>query len=412
MPTFSYEVLDQTGAQRTGSLAAESRVIALRQLKTEGVTPLRLEEVREEPPVPAARAAARPQARARRGKIRSRDIMVFTHQLASLVGAGLPLLQALHLLKGQTENQKMAEILAQVARDVEGGESFSNALRKYPKVFSRLYYSMIGVAETGGVLDKVLLQLADFIERGETFKSNIITAIIYPVFLLVLAFTAVTFLMVFVVPTITGILLESGQSLPAPTQLLMNLSHFLKSWGWLLVLLAAGAVWGFRRYHSTTEGRYKVDQFLMGVPLIGNMIEKAAIARFSRTLGTLTESGVPILQTLQIMGETVGNSVIGAEIDHVAEEVRKGEGLARPLKNSPAFPEMVSHLVAIGEETGQLEQMLFKIADAYDFEVSNAVKRFTSVLEPFLILFMALIVGFIVISMLLPILNITQGVGV
>ncbi len=412
MPTFSYEALDNTGGPKSGSITAENRVGALRQLKSGGVTPLRLEEIRETPVEAVPTPVFRTRERVRSGKIKTRDVMVFTHQLASLVGAGLPLLQALRLLKDQTENQKLRDIVTQVAIDVEGGSSFSNALGKYPRVFSRLYVSMIGVAETGGVLDKVLLQLADFIERGETFRTNILTAIIYPIFLLILAFTAVTFLMVFVVPTITGILLESGQSLPAPTLLLMKISAFLKSWGWLLVLVIAAAVWGFRRYRNTPKGRYQVDLFLMRTPLLGPMIEKSAIARFSRTLGTLTESGVPILHTLQIMGETVGNSVIGAEVDRIAEEVRKGEGLALPLKKSPAFPEMVAHLVAIGEESGQLEQMLFKIADAYDFEVSNAVKRFTSVLEPFLILFMALIVGFIVISMLLPILNITQGVAV
>ncbi len=398
MPTYAYTARARDGKKTTGSLTAENRKAAMQMLQSRGFVPDVVQE---------KRSALRRAGRGRR--VKNAELMVFTRQLSTIINAGLPLLQGLDILAEQTEDVNFAGIIREIASDVEGGETFSEALRKHPRAFPDLYVSMVRAGEAGGDLDGVLLQLADYIEATEELKRRIRSAMTYPVAAFFLIVVIAVGLIVFVVPQFADIFASFDRELPAPTRLLILISETLRS-RFALVLLAAiiAGVIGVRIYGKTPPGRMQLDALKLRLPVFGKLLRKVAISRFSRTLSTLTRSGVPILQALEIVERTAGNEVFATAIRHAGDSVRNGETLADPLARSGEFPAMVTRMIGIGEKTGALEQMLTKVSDFFDSEVKATVDGLTSLIEPLLIAVMGLVVGGIVIALFMPILQLSS----
>jgi len=338
------------------------------------------------------------------GKVKEKDIVVFTRQFATMIDAGLPLVQALDILSTQVENKKFAEVLKQVKFDVEGGSSFADALKKHPKVFSELYVNMVAAGEAGGILDVILARLANYIEKSMKLKRKVKGAMIYPAVVTVVAIVVVTIIMIFVVPTFQKMYAGMGGTLPLPTRIVIAFSDFIGGIGGLIILGIIILCIFFIIYIRRTErGKLVTDKILLSLPVFGNIILKSAVARFTRTLSTLTSSGVPILDGLDITAKTSGNKVLEKAIYEVKKDVAGGKTIAEPLMRVKIFPPMVNHMIAVGESTGALDSMLSKIADFYDDEVDAAVAALTSLIEPFLIVFLGGTVGFIIIAMYMPI---------
>ncbi|MBW7864813.1 MAG: type II secretion system F family protein [Candidatus Hydrogenedentes bacterium] len=346
-------------------------------------------------------------------KVKSVHLLVFTRQLATIVSAGLPLMQGLDILAEQAEDPVFSKIIDAIGQEVESGETFSDALRKFPRAFPDLYVSMVRAGEAGGDLDGVLNQLADYLESSEELKRRIKSAMTYPVVAFSMIVLIAAGLIIFVVPSFAEIFGSFGKALPAPTQFLIDTSEFLRQWqSWLVMVGAlAGFVVGIRVYGKTPAGRFSLDALKLRAPVFGNLMRKVAIARFTRTLSTLTRSGVAILHALEIVERTSGNEVFAKAIREAGESVRNGESLADPLARSKAFPVMVTRMIAVGEKTGALELMLMKIADFYDSEVKATVDGLTSLIEPLLIGMMGLVVGGIVIALFMPILQLSSLVS-
>ena len=398
MPTYAYVARARDGKKATGSLSAQNRQAAVQVLQSRGLTLDKLQEKQST----LRRAGA--------GKrVKSADLMVFTRQLSTIINAGLPLLQGLDILAEQTEDVHFARSIREIANDVEGGETFSEALRKQPRAFPDLYVSMVRAGEAGGDLDGVLMQLADYIEATEELKRRVRSAMTYPVAAFSLIILIAAGLIVFVVPQFAEIFGSFDQALPAPTQILITLSEAMRSSAALLVLGAlVAAVIGVRLYGRTPGGRMQLDTMKLRLPVFGKLLRKVAISRFSRTLSTLTRSGVPILQALEIVERTSGNEVYAKAIRESGDSVRNGATLAEPLARSGQFPTMVTRMIGIGEKTGALEQMLTKVADFYDSEVKSTVDSLTSLIEPILIAMMGVVVGGIVIALFMPILQLSS----
>lgn len=397
MPTFAYVARTRDGKKKAGTLVAENRQALLRSLQSQGLTP---DQIRES----GGKAAAR-----RGPRVKATEILVFTRQLSTIVNAGLPLLQGLDILAEQTEDARFANVLQEIGSSVEGGESFSEALRKHPRIFSDLYVSMVRAGEASGNLDNVLMQLADYLESMEELKRRIRSAMTYPVVAFSMIVLIAAGLIVWVVPQFAEIFSSFDKALPAPTQLLIYASEILRSWKMLIVVAAfIGGVLAFRVYRATENGRYVTDRLMLRLPVFGKLLRKVAISRFSRTLSTLTRSGVAILAALEIVERTAGNEVFARAIRKAGDSVRGGETLADPLARSQEFPAMVTRMIGVGEKTGALEQMLSKISDFYDSEVKAAVDSLTSLIEPILILMMGIVVGGIVIALFMPILQLSS----
>lgn len=398
MPTFAYVAKTRDGQRKSGTLTAENKQALLRSLQAQGLSP---ESVQDK----AAKAGAKGGGR----KVKSTEILVFTRQLSTIVNAGLPLLQGLDILAEQTEDANFAATMRDIGSAVEGGDSFSEALKRHPRVFTDLYVSMIRAGEASGNLDNVLLQLADYMESMEELKRRIRSAMTYPVVAFAMILLIATGLIVWVVPQFAEIFKSFDKALPAPTQLLINISEVLRSWKILVVIAAGvGAVIGFRAYRETANGRLQTDAMFLKMPVFGKLLRKVAISRFARTLSTLTRSGVSILAALEIVERTAGNEVFARVVRKAADSVRGGETLAEPLARSQEFPAMVTRMIGVGEKTGALEQMLSKISDFYDSEVKAAVDGLTSLIEPILILMMGVVVGGIVIALFMPILQLSS----
>ena len=398
MPTYAYTARARDGKKKTGTLTAESRQLAVQVLQSRGLIPDKVQE---------KRSALR---RAGTGKrVKNSELMVFTRQLSTIINAGLPLLQGLDILAEQTEDANFSSVIREIGTDVEGGETFSEALRKHPRAFPDLYVSMVRAGEAGGDLDGVLMQLADYIEATEELKRRIRSAMTYPVAAFMLIVIIAIGLIVFVVPQFADIFASFDKALPAPTQILINLSNVLRSSA-AFVLLAAiiGAIIGIRVYGKTPAGRMQLDGLKLRLPVFGKLLRKVAISRFARTLSTLTRSGVPILQAMEIVERTAGNEVFAKAIRNAGDSVRNGETLAEPLARSGEFPAMVTRMIGIGEKTGALEQMLTKVSDFFDSEVKATVDGLTSLIEPLLIAVMGLVVGGIVIALFMPILQLSS----
>jgi general secretion pathway protein F len=341
-------------------------------------------------------------------KVSQKELMTMTQQLAALVSSGLTLDKGLSILVKLTEKKGFREILADVQNRVHGGNTFADALSHHPKIFSRLYINMIRAGEAGGVLGAVLLRLSDFLEKSEELKNNVRSALVYPTLLTLVGGAAVAVLMTLVIPKFAAIFGDMGVTLPLPTQFLLKTSDIVSGFWWLFILLAAGAAIGFKTYMKNDAGKYQWDGFVLKLPLFGSLIRKIEVSRFSRTMSTLLQSGVPILQSLFIVRSILDNSVIGAAMENLHKGLKGGKGISAPLQKLQVFPAMATHMITVGEETGMLEEMLAKISDIYDKEVERSIKNLISLIEPLMILFMGAVVGFIVISMLMAIFSINE----
>ncbi len=338
------------------------------------------------------------------GKIKDKDIVVFTRQFATMINAGLPLVQALDVLSGQVENRNLGNVIGQIKTDVEAGLTYADALKKHPRVFSELYINMVAAGEAGGVLDTILNRLAAYIEKSMKLKKKVKGALVYPAVVTTIAVLVIVIIMVFVVPTFSKMFTQLGGTLPLPTRIVINTSKFLAGLGGLIILLSSvGIIVSIIQFRRTEKGKAIIDSILLKLPIFGTLINKVSVAKFTRTLGTLVSSGVPILDGLEITAKTSGNKIVEYTIMDVRKEVMGGKTLAEPIKKAKVFPPMVTHMIAVGESTGALDSMLSKIADFYDDEVDAAVSNLTALMEPLLMVFLGTTVGFIVVAMYLPI---------
>ncbi len=400
MSNFAYKALDSRGAQATGEIEGDSKSAAAQALRNKGFTVLDMNEVKS--------GLAQMDIGAAFQKIKPKDLTVFSRQFATMVNSGLSMLRCLYVLEEQTPNKKLAGVIAAVRQDVEAGISLSDALEKHPKVFSKLYVSMVRAGEIGGILDEVLNRLAEQLEKEDQIRRAVRSAMVYPVLIGSFAIIVLIGMVMFLIPIFAGMYKDLGNAkLPLLTRMMMGVSEIFRS-PWGLVVLAAiiALVWGIRRVKRTDRGRAAWDRFKLRVPMgIGQIVRKLAIARFSRTLGTLITSGVPILQAIEITGQAAGNVVIENAMAEVQRSVKEGQSITAPLAKEAIFPPMVTQMISVGEETGSLDAMLGKIADFYEDEVNASVKSLTSILEPILMLGVGVIVGTVVISMYLPIFN-------
>jgi type IV pilus assembly protein PilC len=403
MPTtFAYKVRDQGGNVVEGSLEADDATLVVGKLRQMGYTPIAIEQkstksLTSDISIPGLS-----------GRIKLKDTAVFSRQFATMINSGLSLIRALAILTEQTENQQLAKIAGEVRLDVERGASLSAAMSKHPKVFNHLYIAMVKSGEAGGVLDSVLTRLADTIEKQVELRRKIKSAMTYPIVVLVICSVIAIAMLLLIVPQFKAIYADLGGTLPLPTRVLISVSDLLKSFFPIFVLVGVGAGYAFRRWIKTDSGRPKWDAFKLRVPVGGSLVRKAALARFSRTLAALTRSGVGILEALDIVAETSGNEVVSVAVRETQGAVKRGDTLARPLAEHEVFPPMVVQMISVGEETGALDEMLDKIADFYDQEVSATVDALTSLIEPLLICIMGVIVGGMIISLYLPMFNIIK----
>jgi len=344
-------------------------------------------------------------------KVRAKDIVIFTRQLSTMIDAGLPLVQGLNILASQQENATFKKMLFEIKSEVESGSTFADALKKYPKHFDRLYRNMVAAGEIGGILDDVLRRLADYMEKAQGLRGKVKSAMSYPAIVLAISAIVLGIILMFVIPVFAKMFSEFGSALPAPTQMVIDLSNFLKSY--FLVILVGGAafVTGFKKYYSTDKGKYTIDKLLLKAPVFGPLIQKVAVAKFSRTLGTLINSGVPIIEALNVAAGTAGNKIVENTIKAVKASISEGRSIAQPLAESNVFPSMVVQMISVGETTGALDAMLNKIADFYDEEVDAAVDGLTSMIEPFMIVFLGGTIGSIIIAMYLPIFKMASAIG-
>ncbi|HUF89877.1 MAG TPA: type II secretion system F family protein [Gemmatimonadota bacterium] len=344
------------------------------------------------------------------GRIKNKDLVLFTRQFATMINAGLPLVQSLDILAAQQPNKRAAEKISAVLNDVESGSTLADAMSRHKDFFSDIYVNMVAAGEAGGILDVILLRLAEYLEATEKLRRKVRGAMFYPVTVLLFAGLAIAALLIFVIPTFAGFFETSGVPLPLPTRIVMGISDFLLAYWWAVLGAMAGIGWLIRAYRKTPAGRLTTDRLLLRIPALGGVLRKASIARFSRTLGTLVQSGVPILDGLEITARTAGNRVVEDAIMKSRASIAGGETIAEPLKRSDVFPPMVVQMINVGEQTGGLDDMLSKIADFYDDEVEAAVGALTSVIEPVMIVFLGAIVGGMVVAMYLPIFDIIKTV--
>jgi type IV pilus assembly protein PilC len=421
MPSFAYIALDSKGQQVRDYLEAPSHSEAVNSLRGRGLFPTSVQEQDRREPLPATGESPAKTGGIgnitinipflQRKTIKGKTLMLFTRQLATLIDAGLPLLRGLAVLAKQEPDPVLRKTITQLADGVQGGGTFSEGLAGHPRIFNRLYVNMVRAGELGGVLEVVLNRLAEFQEKAQKVKGKVTSAMYYPAIVLVIAVAIMSFLLVFIVPKFEQIFTDmlGGKPLPLLTQFVVGSSRAVKD-NFLWIILGIGAVaLLFRHIVSTPRGSLLFDRFLLWAPLFGDLNRKSAISRFSRTLGTLVTSGVPILSALNITKETAGNAVIASAISKIHDSVREGESIVRPMEASGVFPPMVVSMIDVGEETGQLSDMLLKVADLYDDEVDNAVSGLTSLMEPIMIVFLAVVVGTIVIALFLPLIGIISG---
>jgi len=402
MPDYKYTAIDRTGSQTSGRIEAANDEQARQKLMAKGLMVTTLAS-----DAGAAKPAAASAAPAKPGfsfgaKVTQNDVTIMTRQLATLITAGLPLLRALELITKQERNPAFKTILGNVAESVSQGNNLSEALQAHPKVFDRLFVNMIRAGEAGGVLDKVLDRLAKFREKAERIQKKVKSAMVYPGVVMSVAIIIVYILMVKVVPSFQKLLDGQKTQMPPLTQFVVGISKFLTEYWWATPILIFGAYFGLKTWLATEKGKELFDRIIFRLPKVGGFIQIVSVSRFARTFGTLMASGVPILQSITITRDTLDNVVIAKSLERVHDRVRDGEPLSVPLEQSGVFPQMVTSMIQVGEETGQLPEMLNRVADIYDEEVDNAVTALTSIIEPVLIVFLAVVVGTIVLAMFLP----------
>lgn len=344
-------------------------------------------------------------------KVTNKDIVIFTRQFSTMIDAGLPLVQGLNILADQADNPTFRAILKQITKDVEGGSTLAEAMKKHPKVFNELFVNLIAAGEVGGILDTILQRLATFIEKAEELKTKIKGAMTYPIVVIIIAFIVIAVILIFVIPVFQEMFESFGSALPAPTQLVVDMSDFMKG-NWYFIGIGIFALaFAFKHYRNTKSGRKTTDTIYLKLPIFGDLLKKTAVARFTRTLGTMLSSGVPILDSLEIVAKTAGNIVIEEIVLEVRGSIAEGQTIAEPLSENDVFPGMVIQMISVGEATGALDTMLEKIADFYDKEVDAAVEALTSMLEPLLMLFLGGAIGGLVVAMYLPIFTMAGAVG-
>lgn len=400
MTTFAYKVLDPRGAPAAGQIDGDNKSAVAASLRQRGFTVLDIDEVKT--------SLAKIDIGAPFERIKSKDLTIFSRQFATMVNSGLSLLRCLYVLEEQTDNKKLAKVIGDVRGDVEAGISLSEALAKHPKVFNQLYVSMVRAGELGGILDDVLNRVAIQLERDDSIKRAVKSAMVYPIMIGTFAVLVLIGMVLFLIPVFANMYKDigGGAKLPALTRYMISLSDFVRGWWFIVFPLIIAVIWGIRYLKNTPRGTAAWDRFKLRIPMgIGTIVRKLAISRFSRTLGTLISSGVPILQAIEITGKAAGNTVIETAMADVQQSVKEGQSIAGPLERSKVFPAMVTQMVSVGEETGSLDTMLEKVADFYEDEVNASVKSLTSILEPILMIGVGGIVGIVVISMYLPIFN-------
>jgi type IV pilus assembly protein PilC len=401
MPIYKYEGKTLKGQVKKGELEAADEGAVRVYLRQQNIIPTKITPKAKEITISLPF----------KKKVNQRAIAIFTRQLATMIDAGLPLVQSLEILSVQQEQKLFKDIIREIREDVEGGSTFAGALKKHPNTFDDLYTNLVVAGEEGGILDNILLRLAGYIEKAEALKKKVKSAMVYPATIVGVAVIVVMILMIFVIPVFESMFKSAGQTLPLPTLIVITMSKLIKKYVFIVVPALILLFYLFRRYHKTENGRAVIDRLLLKLPVFGPLLQKISVARFSRTLGTLVSSGVPILDGLNIVSKTSGNKTIETAIMNARASIREGETIAEPLGRSGMFPPMVIQMISVGESTGALDSMLSKIADFYEEEVDVAVGNLTSLLEPFLMVFLGVVIGGVVISMYLPIFQMASAVG-
>ena len=402
MATYVWKAMDLTGAKATGEVDADNKQSVADQLKQRGLIVLDISSKGESREIKLSLTPKR---------VKPTDLTVMTRQLSTMVSSGMTILRALYVLEAQTENELLVETLTGVRKDVEAGLALSDALERHSKVFSPLYVAMVRAGETGGVLEMALLRVADQLEKEDSLRRQVKSAMMYPIVVISFAFVILIALVTFLVPVFIGVFKQFGGELPLITKFTVSLSNIMTGYWWLCIAVVAACVWAFRKWKSTEKGRGQWDAFRLRIPFkIGDIVQKVALARWSRTLSALVTAGVPLMAALDITSQTAGNRVVEDVMGSVIDSVKQGGTIADPLRSAPVFPGMVVAMVAVGEETGALDAMLSKIADFYEDQVDASVKSLTSILEPLMLVVVGGMVGFIVISMYLPLFKVYDSI--
>ena len=401
MATFAYVGRTRQGAVRKGEMTAKNRDEVVAMLRKQQIMPTTIKQKAKDLNITLPGFGS---------GVSDKDLVVFTRQFSTMIDAGLPLVQCLEILSGQTENKILSSAIVQLRSDVESGSTYAEALKKHPKIFNNLYCSLVQAGEAGGLLDTILNRLAKHIEKTLILKKKIKSAMVYPAVIMAVAFIVVFVLMVWVIPVFTQMFMDFGGTLPVPTQVVVIVSDFMQAYWYLVGGIPVALIIGLKQWHTRPSGALVLDRILLQIPVIGDLIRKAAVATFTRTLGTLISSGVPILDGLAIVSKVAGNVVIENAIMSARQSISEGKTVSEPLAQSKVFPPMVTQMIAVGETTGALDAMLEKIADFYDAEVDAGVDTLTSLLEPALMVFLGVVIGFIVIAMYLPIFKMASAI--
>jgi type IV pilus assembly protein PilC len=402
MSTYVFKAIDLSGGKARGVVEAESKQAVSDQLKQRGLIVIDITD----------KHASRQIELHFLKRVKANDLAIFSRQLSTMISSGMSILRALYVLEEQTESKFLKETIVAVRKDVEAGLSLSDSMSRHPKVFSPLFVAMTQAGETGGVLEDALLRVADQLQKDAALRRMIKAAMVYPTLVIIFAVAVMMALVAFLVPVFAGVFKQFGGELPALTQVSVTASHIVTKYWWLMIIVTVATIVGFIKWKKTTVGRKQWDHFRLRVPMkIGTIVQQVAVARWSRTLASLTSAGVPLLQALEITGRTGGNIAIEESMDGVIQSVKRGGTIAAPLAQAPIFPAMVTHMVGVGEETGALDAMLDRVAEFYEEQVEASVKALTSILEPIMIIVIGSIVGFIVISMYLPLFEVYNHIG-
>lgn len=404
MPKFNWEARTKSGGAQKGVMEAASLEIVEAQLKKFGFTNIVINESAKGGKFQFPKIGGG-------GKVQTKELVVFTRQFATMIDSGLPLVQCLEILSSQQENKTFKDILYKVKESVESGSTFADALAKHPKAFDQLFVNLVAAGEVGGILDTILQRLAAYIEKAQKLKKQIKGAMVYPITIMSIAVIVVGVILIFVIPTFAKMFADFGGELPAPTRFVIGLSNFLKRYIIVIIAIIYGISWLFKKYYNTPSGRKKIDRMALNAPIAGPLIRKVAVAKFTRTLGTMISSGVPIMDGLEIVAKTAGNKIVEEAIYGVRQAISEGKTIAEPLAACGVFPNMVVQMISVGEATGAMDTMLNKIADFYDDEVDDAVSAMTAMMEPLLMVFLGTAVGGLVVAMYLPIFKLAGAVG-
>jgi len=399
--TFVYNAVDPTGRAIKGKVDADNEQIVLAKLHEQHFHIVSVNE---------ARAGMKISIAGKAGKVKLQSLVVFSRQFATMIDAGIPIIKCLDILESQTKDEVLKGVLNATRKDVKGGLSLTDAISKHPAVFSKLYVNMIRAAEIGGILDVILDRLAGFLEKEMEIRGKIKSAMMYPTIVLVFAFIMVAALLTFVLPKFKEIFSSMNVDMPPVTQALFDASDWFRAYWYVVILLGVVGSIAFKQYDKTTKGHYNIDKIKLKLPIVGDLSLKLSISRFTRTFGTLIASGVPMMRSMEIIGETSGNAVLAEAVANARVSIREGAKISAPLASSGLFPAMVTHMIDVGEETGRLSEMLTKVSDFYDDEVDAMVKGLTSMIEPLLIVFMGVLVGFIAISVMTPIFKLVSSI--